>query len=219
MNGSSVLDLLCDAGLMPIVTLERAEDAVPVAQALIEAGLPLAEITFRTAAAEESIHQVAAAVPDLLLGAGTVLTVPQAERALEAGARFIVAPGFDARLVDWCIAHGITVFPGVATPSEVTAAISKGLDTLKLFPAEELGGIRLLKALAGPFRAVRFVPTGGITSANLGLYLQLPNVVAVGGSWMTPPALISAGRFDDITRLAAAARQIVNLARRGDSEL
>lgn len=218
MNGRSVLDLLGGAGLMPILTLERAEDAVPVAQALIDAGLPLAEITFRTAVAEESIRQVATAVPDLLLGAGTVLTVPQAERAVEAGARFIVAPGFDAQLVDWCIEHGITVFPGVATPSEVTAAIGKGVDTLKLFPAEELGGIRLLKALAGPFREVRFVPTGGITAANLGLYLRLPNVIAVGGSWMAPPALISAGRFSDITRLAAEARQIVEEARRGDDE-
>lgn len=219
MNGSSVLDLLGDAGLMPIVTLERSEDAVPVAQALFEAGLPLAEITFRTAAAEESIRRVTTSVSGLLLGAGTVLTVPQAERAIDAGARFIVAPGFDAQLVDWCIEHGITVFPGVATPSEITAAISKGVNTLKLFPAEELGGIRLLKALAGPFREVRFVPTGGVTSANLGAYLQLPNVVAVGGSWMTPPALISAGRFGDITRLATEAGQIVKGARQGDNAL
>lgn len=219
MNGRSVLDLLGGACLMPIVTLERPEHAVPVAQALTDAGLPLAEITFRTAAAEEAIRQVATTVPHLLVGAGTVLTVPQAERAVDAGARFIVAPGFDARLVDWCIEHEITVFPGVATPSEITAAISKGVNTLKLFPAEELGGIRLLKALAGPFRGVRFVPTGGITAANLGDYLQLSNVVAVGGSWMTPPALISAGRFSDITRLAAEARQIVQGARRVDTEL
>jgi 2-dehydro-3-deoxyphosphogluconate aldolase/(4S)-4-hydroxy-2-oxoglutarate aldolase len=215
---NEVLRAIGKVGLVPVIKIERAEDAVPLARALVEGGLPVAEITFRTEAAGDAIRRIAAEVPEMILGAGTVLTLQQAEQAMQSGARFIVSPGFDPSIVDWCMAQGIVITPGVATPTEVTAALSRGLSTLKFFPAEELGGIRMLKALAGPFANVGFVPTGGISAANLGDYLRLRNVIAVGGSWVATAAFIGAGKFGDITRLAAEARRIVADVR-GESDV
>lgn len=215
---NEVLRAIGKVGLVPVIKIERAEDAVPLARALVEGGLPVAEITFRTEAAGDAIRRIAAEVPEMILGAGTVLTLQQAEQAMQSGARFIVSPGFDPSIVDWCMAQGIVITPGVATPTEVTAALSRGLSTLKFFPAEELGGIRMLKALAGPFANVGFVPTGGISAANLGDYLRLRNVIAVGGSWVATAAFIGAGKFGDITRLAVEARRIVADVR-GESDV
>jgi 2-dehydro-3-deoxyphosphogluconate aldolase/(4S)-4-hydroxy-2-oxoglutarate aldolase len=214
---NDMLAALGRVGLVPVIKIERAEDAVPLARALLAGGLPAAEITFRSAAAADAIRRIAAEVPDVILGAGTVLTVAQAAQAVEAGARYLVSPGFDPQIVDWCLARNLPLLPGVATPTEVLLALDKGLYRLKFFPAEELGGLRALKALAGPFADVSFIPTGGISATNLADYLRLPNVLAVGGSWMVTPALVAGGQFAEITRLAAEARGIVR-AVRGESE-
>jgi 2-dehydro-3-deoxyphosphogluconate aldolase / (4S)-4-hydroxy-2-oxoglutarate aldolase len=208
-----VLSELGWAGLVPVIKIDRPQDAVPLAEALMGAGLPVMEITFRTAAAREAIQRIARAVPAVVLGAGTVLTLEQAQEAVDAGARYIVSPGFHAGIVDWCVARGIPVTPGVATATEIMSALDKGLEILKFFPAEELGGVRMLKALAGPFSSVRFIPTGGITAGTLAEYLRLPNVLAVGGSWMVAPRLIAADDFSEIARLAAEAGSIVRQVR------
>lgn len=200
-------------GIIPIVKIERAEDALPLGKALIAGGLPCAEITFRTGAAAQAIQSLSSACPELMLGAGTVLTIEQAETAVRAGARFIVAPGFDPELVDWCQARDLPVLPGVATASEISAALKKRLKVLKFFPSEMLGGVAMLKALSGPFVDVKFVATGGVSSANLAAYLALPCVHACGGSWMVESKLISGGQFGEITRLAAQACAIVRQAR------
>lgn len=203
-------------GVVPVVKIDRAEDAVPLGAALVEGGLPCAEITFRTAAAEESIKRLVAAYPDLLVGAGTVLTVDQAARAAAAGARFIVSPGFGARVVDWCLDQGILILPGVATPTDILLALEKGLSVLKFFPAEAYGGVATLKALSAPFGMVKFMPTGGVSARNLPDYLGLPAVHAVGGSWMVESKLIAGGQFGEVTRLAAEARAIVRRIRGED---
>lgn len=200
-------------GLVPVVRLERAEDAVPLGQALLAGGLPCAEITFRTAAAAESIARLSAALPELLIGAGTVLTVEQAEQAVEAGAKFVVSPGFGVEVVDWCLDHDVPVLPGVVTPTEIMMALEKGIRIVKFFPAEAYGGVATIKALSAPFGGVKFMPTGGITPQNLATYLALPAVHAVGGSWMVEGKLITAGRFDEVQRLAAEACAIVEQAR------
>ena len=210
---SSIVKELGQIGLIPVIALDRAEDAIPLARALHEGGIHCAEITFRTAAAQEAIRHIASEVPEVLVGAGTVLTVQQAEQAIEAGARYIVAPGFDPVVVDWCLAHEIAVFPGVATPTEISLALAKGLTALKFFPAEEIGGTRLLKALYAPFQEVGFIPTGGINSANLASYLALPNVLACGGSWVASRPMIAAGKFDEVARLASEARELVRQTR------
>jgi 2-dehydro-3-deoxyphosphogluconate aldolase / (4S)-4-hydroxy-2-oxoglutarate aldolase len=208
-----VLSELGRAGLVPVIKIDRPQDAVPLAAALVGAGLRVMEITFRTAAAREAIGRIAHEVPAVVLGAGTVLTLAQAQEAVDAGARYIVSPGYHAGIVDWCVAHGIAVVPGVATPTEIMAVLAKDLEIMKFFPAEELGGVRMLKALAGPFANVRFIPTGGITAATLAEYLRLPNVFAAGGSWMVAPRLIAAGEFQEIIRLAAEAGRIVRQVR------
>jgi 2-dehydro-3-deoxyphosphogluconate aldolase / (4S)-4-hydroxy-2-oxoglutarate aldolase len=202
-----------DVGVIPVVAIPSAEAAIPLARALVEAGLPCAEITFRTSAAGAAIAAIAAQVPELLVGAGTVLSVPQAEEALAAGARFVVAPGFDPAVVDFCLERHVPVVPGVCTPTEVGYALSRGLTVVKLFPAQALGGVPYIKALAAPFGGVRFVPTGGIDAGNLAAYLALPQVAACGGSWMVAKQLIADGAFDTITQLAAEARAIVQRAR------
>jgi 2-dehydro-3-deoxyphosphogluconate aldolase/(4S)-4-hydroxy-2-oxoglutarate aldolase len=204
-----VFELLGEIGVIPVIRIDRSEDAVPLARALLGGGLGTAEITFRTAAAAEAIGRITREVPDLLVGAGTVLTIQQAEQAIAAGARYIVSPGFDAAIVDWCQAHNIALLPGVVTPTEINMALAKGLSVLKFFPAEEMGGARTLKTLYGPYQEVRFVPTSGINAATLPEYLALPNVVACGGSWMATAAMIAAGQFAEITRVAAEARAIV----------
>ncbi|HEY3614211.1 MAG TPA: bifunctional 4-hydroxy-2-oxoglutarate aldolase/2-dehydro-3-deoxy-phosphogluconate aldolase [Gaiellales bacterium] len=200
-------------GLLPVVELARAEDAVPLARALIAGGLPCIEITLRTPEAAAGIAAVRAACPEILLGAGTVLSLEQLEGALAAGADFAVAPGTNAVVVEASLARGLPMLPGVATPSEVEAARALGLRTVKLFPAELLGGADYIGALCGPYRDIGFVPTGSITPATLPGYLALPQVVACGGSWMVRPALVAAGEFDTIRELAAEAVRGVRAVR------
>jgi 2-dehydro-3-deoxyphosphogluconate aldolase/(4S)-4-hydroxy-2-oxoglutarate aldolase len=201
--------------IVPVLVIDDAHDAAPVAQALIHGGLPIAEVTFRTAAAAESLRRIAAELPDLLAGAGTVLSVEQAAQARSAGARFIVAPGFNPAVVDYCLEHDVPVFPGVATPTEIEAALQKGLDTLKFFPAEPLGGLPFLKAVAAPYGGVTFIPTGGINLTNLFEYLAFPRVLACGGSWMAPAEWARAQQFDRIRqeteRAVRATQQLVGV--------
>jgi 2-dehydro-3-deoxyphosphogluconate aldolase/(4S)-4-hydroxy-2-oxoglutarate aldolase len=203
-----VLERLGELGLVPVVSIPTAEDAPRLGEALLQGGLPCAEITFRTAAAEEAIGSIQEAFPDLLLGAGTVLTPEQAARAVSAGAKFIVSPGFSPRVVDFCRMRRVPIFPGVATPTDVSAALEVGLRTLKFFPSEALGGLKTLKALAAPFTGVKFIPTGGINRGNLEAYLSDPRVLAVGGSWLVKSSLIAEGKFDDISCLAAEAVEV-----------
>lgn len=192
-------------GLIPVVTVDRAADALPLCRALAAGGLPLAEITFRTPAAEEAIALVHRELPQVLLGAGTVLTAEQADRAWAAGARFIVSPGFNPRLVAHCQDRGYPVLPGCMSPSDLEAALSMGLSAVKFFPAEAAGGVPMLKALAGPYPAMRFVPTGGINSRNLMAYLGLPSVLACGGSFMLPKAALAQQDWDTVTHLTRQA--------------
>ena len=195
-------------GVIPVVAIESAGDAAALGSALVAGGLPCAEITFRTAAAEESIRIIATQFPDILVGAGTVLNVEQAQQAVGAGAKFLVTPGFDETVVTWSLEKGVPIFPGVATPTEINMALRHGLNVLKFFPAQALGGVSTLKAIAGPYGGVRFIPTGGISPQNLTDYLSLPAVLACGGSWLVKKSLIAAGEFKTITRLAAEAVKI-----------
>ncbi len=209
---TDLISQLGNLGIVPVVKIDMAKDAVPLARALLDGGLPCAEITFRTDAAAESIRLISAEFPQMLIGAGTILTVTQAKDAIAAGATFIVTPGFDADIVDYCLSVDMPILPGVITPTEINLALNKGLDVLKFFPAEAAGGVTMLKALGGPYGAVRFMPTGGINPNNLGNYLNLSSVVACGGSWMVKAALIAEGDFAQITQLAADA---VALAQQG----
>lgn len=204
-----VLSRLGELRLVPVVKIERAEDALALGRALTAGGLPVAEITFRTDAAEAAIRNLTEHLPDMLVGAGTVLTVENVRRAVAVGARFIVAPGFNPRVVDYCQEQGIPVVPGVNAPTEIELGLERGLRLLKFFPAEASGGIKLLKAMAAPYGGVTFMPTGGITAANLRDYLALEMVVACGGTWMVETKLISDGRFDEIARLTRAAVDLV----------
>jgi 2-dehydro-3-deoxyphosphogluconate aldolase/(4S)-4-hydroxy-2-oxoglutarate aldolase len=194
--------------VIPVIVLQRSADAVPVAEALIEGGIPIFEITLRTDAGLPSIEEVAKKFPDALTGAGTVLDQSQARQAIDAGSRFIVSPGWDDGVVGTAQAAGIPVVPGVATASEVQRAYNHGLRVLKLFPAGIAGGIPMLKALSSVYSEVGFVPTGGVSAGNLADYLALPNVKAVGGSWLTPATAIAEGRYEEITELAIEARKI-----------
>jgi 2-dehydro-3-deoxyphosphogluconate aldolase/(4S)-4-hydroxy-2-oxoglutarate aldolase len=205
--------LLRGLRVIPVVEIPRPQDAVPLARALAEAGLPCAEITFRTAAAADAIAAIVADVPDFLVGAGTVLTMRQAEDALAAGAAFLVSPGFDSSLVHFAQERCVPVLPGVCSPTEIMAALSQGISVLKLFPAEASGGVAYLKAVAAAFRQVRFVPTGGVGPGNLAAYLALPQVTACGGSWMVAKDLIAAGDYDRIRELTAEAVAIAAAAR------
>lgn len=191
--------------VVPVVEIPGVEYAVPLARALVEAGLPCAEITFRTDSAAESIKAIADNVPDILLGAGTVLSVEQADAAIAAGAKFLVAPGFNANVVQHAADRGIPMLPGVATPTDIEQALSHGISLVKFFPAEATGGVNYVKAVSAPYRSIRFVPTGGISPKNLLSYLNLPSVAACGGSWMVKKDLIAAKDFDNIGRLAAEA--------------
>ena len=212
MMAQDVLDSIARVRLLPVVVLERAEDAVPLARALLAGGLPVAEVTFRSDAAAASIAAIARDVPQMLVGAGTVLTEAQVAAAVAAGARFLVTPGFNPAVVAAARRSGVPIVPGINNPTGVEAAMAEGLGTVKFFPAEPTGGVPFLKALAGPYAQMRFIPTGGIGPGNLASYLALPQVLACGGSWMVDPGLIAAGRFDEITNLTAAA---VEAARRG----
>ena len=200
-------------GIVPVVAIDDAADAVPLGQALTDAGLPCAEITFRTAAAADAIKAMSDAFPDMLVGAGTVLTVAQAEQAKAAGVKFIVTPGFDAAVVDWCLANDVPITPGVMTPTDINQALAKGLSLLKFFPAEVAGGTKALKAIGGPYVGIKFIPTGGINANNLADYLSLPMVHACGGSFMVKKQLIADGEFKAITEMARTAVGIVQSAR------
>lgn len=200
-----ILERLRSLRLVPVVVIDDPDAAVPLARALVEGGLPCAEITFRTAAAAEAIRRIAGEVPEMLVGAGTVLRPDQADAAVQAGARFIVSPGFNPRVAGHCQANGIPIFPGVCTPTEIEAALEHGLDTLKFFPAEAIGGLPYLKAIAAPFGGVQFIPTGGINLSHLEGYLSFPRVLAVGGSWMVAREWIAGGEFDRVREAAAAA--------------
>lgn len=204
---------LFEAAVVPVVKLERAEDAVPLAAALKRGGLCCAEITFRTDAAPEAIRRISEAFPELVLGAGTVLTCEQADSAIRAGAGFIVSPGLNPRVVSHCLERGYPVIPGVCTPSEVEQGLSLGLTHLKFFPAEAAGGVKMIKALSAPYGQVRFMPTGGISAGNLKSYLSCGSVFACGGSWMVAPETIASGRFGEIERLTAEAVEIAKEAR------
>jgi 2-dehydro-3-deoxyphosphogluconate aldolase/(4S)-4-hydroxy-2-oxoglutarate aldolase len=210
---SDIMDALGRIGLVPVVRIERVEDAGPLGDALKRGGLPCAEITFRTPAAPAAIARIVSAHPDFVVGAGTVLTVDQAGQALDAGAQFVVSPGFSPRVVDWCIERDVPVLPGIVSPTEIMAGLDRGLRIFKFFPAEAYGGIATIKALSAPFSGVRYMPTGGITARNLADYLALPAVHAVGGSWMVERKLLSNGQFDEIAQLAAEACAIVRSVR------
>lgn len=192
-------------GVVPVVVLNNAKDALPLAKALIEGGLPCAEVTFRTEAAEESIRKMAEKYPEMLVGAGTVLTIEQVDRAVNAGAKFIVSPGFDPEIVDYCLSREIPIFPGCVTPSEVAQAVKRGLKVVKFFPAEQYGGVSTIKALAAPYTMVRFMPTGGVSIKNLKDYLSCDKIIACGGSWMVKGDLIEAGEFDKIREMTKEA--------------
>ena len=200
-----VLKRVAEIGVVPVVRIERASDAVPLGRALLAGELPVAEITFRTAAAEEAIRAMTRELPDLLVAAGTVLSVDQVNKAVAAGAKLIVAPGFDPKVVDYCISKGIPVVPGISSPSEIAMGVERGLEVLKFFPAGASGGLEFLKAITAPFSGVQFMPTGGVDTVNLKDYLSFNRVSAVGGTWIAKDAAISAGKFDEITRLAREA--------------
>ncbi|MCI8795684.1 MAG: bifunctional 4-hydroxy-2-oxoglutarate aldolase/2-dehydro-3-deoxy-phosphogluconate aldolase [Dorea sp.] len=196
-------------GVVPVVVLEDVKDALPLADALVKGGLPCAEVTFRTEAAGDSIRQMTERYPDMLVGAGTVLTTDQADRAIDAGAKFIVSPGFDPEIVDYCLKGDIPVFPGCVTPSEVAQAVKRGLRVVKFFPAEQFGGVSTIKALAAPYTTVRFMPTGGVNAKNLKDYLECGKVVCCGGSWMVKGSLIKEGRFDKVLEMTKEAAGLV----------
>lgn len=192
-------------GIVPVVKIDRAEDAVPLARALINGGLPCAEVTFRTDAAADAIAAMTKEFPEMLVGAGTVLTPEQADAAVQAGAKFIVSPGLNPDVVRHCVERGYPVTPGVCTPGEVETALSFGLEVVKFFPAEAAGGLAMIKAMSAPYGKLKFMPTGGINAKNINEYLAFPKILACGGSWMVTPELINAGRFDEIERLTREA--------------
>ena len=206
---STVAEKIAELGVVPLVVLEDAKDAAPLAKALVEGGLPCAEVTFRTAAAEESIKLMTAEYPDMFVGAGTVLTIDQVDRAVAAGAKFIVSPGFDPEIVDYCLEKEIPVFPGCITPSEVAQAVKRGLKVVKFFPAEQFGGVATIKAMAAPYVGLKFMPTGGVNAKNLESYLGCDKIIACGGSWMVKGDLVKAGKFDEIKDLTAEAVKLV----------
>lgn len=210
---NAVLEKLKNIGIVPVVVLDDARDAAGLAEALIKGGLPCAEVTFRTSAAEESIRIMSETYPDMLVGAGTVLTIDQVNRAVKAGARFIVSPGCNPEVVNYCLHLGIPVTPGVQTPSEIEQALSLGLDVVKFFPAEPAGGLKMIKAIAAPYTTLSFMPTGGINEKNVREYLAYDRVLACGGSWMVKKDLIKAGAFDRITALVREAAAIVKEVR------
>lgn len=197
-------------GVIPVVVINDVEDAEPLAQALCEGGLPCAEVTFRTAAAEESIRKMTDIYPNMLIGAGTVLTTEQVDRAVVAGAKFIVSPGFDPEVVDYCILKQIPVFPGCITPSEVAQAVKRGLKVVKFFRAAQFGGVSTIQALAAPYVGLKFMPTGGVNAKNLADYLQCKSIIACGGSWMVKSDLIKAGEFEKIKDMTKEAVSLVN---------
>lgn len=206
---NEVLKQIGAFGVVPVVKLDRVEDAVPLAKALVDGGLPLAEVTFRTDAAEASIKAMSDAYPEMLIGAGTVLTTDQVDRAMNAGAKFIVSPGLNPKIVSYCVSKNIPITPGCSNPSDIEAAIELGLDVVKFFPAEACGGLAAIKAMSAPYGAIKFMPTGGINENNIGSYLAFNKILACGGSWMVKDSLVKEGNFAEITRMTRAAVQKV----------
>lgn len=208
-----VLEQIQDIGIVPVVVLNDAKDAEPLAKALCDGGLACAEVTFRTAAAEESIRIMSEKFPDMLVGAGTVLTTEQVDRAVAAGAKFIVSPGLNPRIVKYCVDKGILITPGCANPSDIEQALEQGLEVVKFFPAEAAGGLKMIKAMAAPYVGVKFMPTGGINQNNVREYLAYDRILACGGSWMVKSDLVDAGKFDEIEKLARECVDIVKESR------
>ena len=204
----TIAEQFYEYGVVPVVVLEEAKDALPLAKALVEGGLPCAEVTFRTEAAEESIRLMSEKYPEMLVGAGTVLTTKQVDRAAAAGAKFIVSPGFDPEIVDYCLEKKIPVFPGCITPSEVAQAGKRGLEVVKFCPAEQAGGVAMIKAMAAPYTMVKFMPTGGISAKNLKDYLSFGKILCCGGSWMVKGDMIRNGEFDKIRELTKEAVEL-----------
>ena len=202
----NVSERLAASAVVPVIVLDDAKDAVATARALLAGGVDVMEITFRTAAAADSIKAVAENCRDMLVGAGTVITLEQCKQAVECGAKFIVSPGFDEEVVRWCVENGIAVTPGCVTPSEIMAAMKLGLTVVKFFPAGVYGGLSAMKALSGPFGGIKFIPTGGVNGQNIGEFIAAPFIHAVGGSWVCPKADIAAGNFEKITELCKQAR-------------
>lgn len=204
-----------ELGVIPVVVINDEKDALPLAKALYEGGLPCAEVTFRTAAAEPAIKAMHEAYPDMVLAAGTVLTTEQVDRAIAAGASLIVSPGFDPEIVDYCLSKGIEVCPGIVTPSELAQAVKRGLTRVKFFPAEQAGGINMIKAMCAAYTSVRIMPTGGINAKNIANYLTCDKIFCCGGSWMVKGDLIKEGKFDEIKAMTAEAVQLVKDIRAG----
>lgn len=202
-----VLKRIAMCGVVPVVALDDVDKAVPTAEALLAGGVDVMEITFRTAAAADSIKAVAASCPDMLVGAGTVINLEQAKLAVECGAKFIVSPGYDEETVAWCVENSVPITPGCATPTEIMMAIKHGLKVIKFFPANVYGGISAMKALSGPFPGIKFIPTGGVNLQNVGEYISAPFIHAVGGSWLCTKADINAGSFEKITNICKETRQ------------
>ena len=202
---NNILKRIGELGIVPVVKIEKAQDALPLGRALIEGGLPITEITFRTSAAEESIKTLTRVLPNLLVGAGTVLTVEQVKKAVSAGAKFIVSPGFNPKVVDYCIENDIPVTPGINNPTQIEMALERGIKAVKFFPAEASGGLAMLKSMSAPYANIKFIPTGGINQNNLSSYLSYNKVHACGGSWMVKANLISSGNFNEITKLTQEA--------------
>ncbi len=200
-----ILEQISNIGLVPVIKIDDAKKAVPLVEALKKGGIPVAEVTFRTACAAEAIKNIAEAMPDVLVGAGTVISVEQAKAAVAAGAKYIISPGFDAEVVGYCVENNIPITPGCSDASDVSVAAKMGLEVVKFFPAEAAGGLKVLKALAGPFGNMKFIPTGGIGPQNLGDYLAFKKVIACGGSWMVPEDLVANEDWDGITALAKEA--------------
>ncbi len=202
---NTILEEIGLVGIVPVIAIDDVQDAIPLAQALIDGGLPCAEVTFRTSAAKDAIAQISKSFPKMLLGAGTVLTVDQVKSAVESGAKYIVSPGLNVNVVEYCLKNNIAVTPGIATPTEVEAALELGLDVVKFFPAEANGGLPFLKAISAPYKNLKFIPTGGIDESNILSYLKFPKVLACGGSWMVKTELINTKKFTEIRRLASQA--------------
>ncbi|MCQ2587467.1 MAG: bifunctional 4-hydroxy-2-oxoglutarate aldolase/2-dehydro-3-deoxy-phosphogluconate aldolase [Treponema sp.] len=206
---NTVLEKIGKTGIIPVVVLNDAKDAEPLAESLVKGGLPCAEVTFRTAAAEECIKLMSKKFPEMFVGAGTVLTTEQVDRAIGAGAKFIVSPGFNPKVVEYCIKNNYPICPGIMTPTELEMALDFGLDVVKFFPAENAGGLKMIKAMAAPYTMMKFMPTGGINSTNVRDYLACDKILACGGSWMVKGDLVKAGNFAEIEKLTREAAAIV----------
>lgn len=210
---NTIMEQLAEMLVVPVVVLNDAKDAERLADALVQGGLPCAEVTFRTAAAEESIRIMTRKYPAMLVGAGTVLTVDQVDRAVGAGAKFIVSPGFDPEVVDYCMKKEIPILPGIITPSEAAQAVRRGLKVVKFFPAEQFGGVTAIKALAAPYTMLKFMPTGGVSVKNLKDYLSCDKIICCGGSWMVKGELIQNGEYEKIAEMTKEAVELAKSVR------